>query len=147
MSSESKALPRAAGFTLIETIVALLIVALGMTAVYMQLNLAATDSVYLREKTLASWIGSNRVTELSLQTDWPEPGDSEDDIEFAGLDWHLDIEVSATEVENLRRVDVSVALKDRPDRIIQTVSGLIEPPTSADFPPVNWVNAGRGPRG
>jgi general secretion pathway protein I len=136
-----------AGFTLIETVVALLIVALGMTGVYMQLNQVATNSIYLREKTLASWIASNVVTEYSVQTEWPTLGDRDEEIEYAGLTWLLTIQVSETEVQNLRRVDVSVALEDRPQRIIHKVSGLVEPPMSADFPPVEWREVGRSPRG
>jgi len=135
------------GFTLIETVVALLVVALGMTAVYMQIGQFATTAIVMQDRTLASWIGSNVVTELSLATDWPEPGDSEEEIEYADRVWLVTIEISETEVENLRRADVSVALADRPERVIHMVSGLIEPPIPVNFPPVNWISVGRGPRG
>jgi general secretion pathway protein I len=138
---------RAAGFTLIETVVALMVVALGMTAVYMQIGQFAGNAILMQDKTLASWIGSNIVTELSIALDWPEIGDSEEEIEYANRLWHVTIEISETEVENLRRADVSVALADRPERIIHVVSGLIEPPNPTNFPPVNWISVGRGPRG
>jgi hypothetical protein len=60
----------------------------------------------------------------------------------------VNIVISETEVENLRRADVSVSLADRPERIIHRVSGLIEPPVPQGFPPVNWLSVGRGgPRG
>jgi general secretion pathway protein I len=132
---------------LIETVVALAIVSLGMTAVFMQLNQFASNAIYMQDKTIASWIGSNRVTELSLQAEWPEIGEDEEELEYASREWHLTVEISATDVDNLRRADVSVALADRPERIIHTVSALIEPPAPAGFPPVNWVSVGRGPRG
>jgi general secretion pathway protein I len=135
------------GFTLIETVVALLIVALGMTAVYMQIGQFASTAILMQDKTLASWIGSNVVTELSLARDWPELGDSEEEIEYASRLWLVTIEITETEIENLRRADVSVALSDRPERVIHTVSGLIEPPIPDNFPPVNWISVGRGPRG
>lgn len=135
------------GFTLLETMVALVIVALGMTAVFMQLSQFASSSIYLRDKTIASWIGSNTVTELSIQPNWPELGAEELEVEFASRIWSLRIEISETDVENLRRADVSVALADRPERIIHTVSGLIEPPAPLNFPPVSWQTTQRGPRG
>lgn len=138
---------RAAGFTLIETVVALLIVSLGMTAVFMQLNSFATNAVRMQEKTLASWIGANIVTEISLQPAWPELGDEERDIEYASREWHVTIRISETEVDELRRADVDVALGERPGRIIDTVSGLIEPPAPEGFPPVRWRTAESGPRG
>ena len=137
------------GFTLIEVMVALVIVALGMTAVYMQLGQFARNAIYLRDKTLASWIGSNTVTELSIQPDWPALGEDVRELEFADRLWTLTIEISETEVENLRRADVGVALTDDPERIIHTVSALIEPPVPQGFPPVSWINVqqGEGPRG
>ena len=147
MSRSTERIRTARGFTLIETVVALLIVALGMTAVYMQIGQFATTSILMQDKTLASWIGSNIVTELSLARDWPEIGDSEEEVEYASRRWLVTIEISETEIENLRRADVSVALSDRPERVIHTVSGLIEPPIPDNFPPVNWISVGRGPRG
>ena len=135
------------GFTLLETMVALVVVALGMTAVYLQLNQFAASSIYLRDKTIASWIGSNTVTELSIQSNWPEIGAEELEVEFARRLWHVRIEISETDVDNLRRADVSVSLADDPERIIHSVAGLIEPPVPLNFPPVSWQTTNRGPRG
>ncbi|HUF72892.1 MAG TPA: type II secretion system minor pseudopilin GspI [Gammaproteobacteria bacterium] len=135
------------GFTLIEVMVALVVVTLGMTAVYMQLSQYASNAIYLRDKTLASWIGSNTVTELSIQPDWPETGGEEIEVPFADRLWTVTIEITETEVANLRRADVSVALADRPERIIHTVSALIEPPVPQGFPPVSWFSVSQGPAG
>jgi len=132
------------GFTLIEAVVALLIVALGMMAVYMQVSQYAATAAYIEEKTLASWIASNRLTELSVQPQWPELGESEDDIEFAGRQWHYVVEVSETAVENLRRVDVSVARAETPEKIVHKVSALIEPPPPRGFAPLHWGNGAAG---
>lgn len=150
MSSSRHNIGFGRGFTLIETMVALVIVALGMTAIFMQLSQYASNAIYLRDKTLASWLGSNVATELSIQQQWPDIGDEMQEREFADRIWNLTIEISETEVDNLRRADVSVALADRPDRIIHTVSALIEPPVPVGFPPVTWAavrqaSSGGGP--
>jgi hypothetical protein len=39
---------------------------------------------------------------------------------------------------NLRRVDVSVALADDPERVLDKVSGLVEPPAPAGIMPPRW---------
>ena len=138
----------ACGFTLLESMIALAIVALGMMAVHTQLNRFIVSAVVTEEKTLASWIASNKLTELSVITTWPEIGPLPDDeIEFAQRDWLLETEISETQVENLRRADVRVYLANEPDRLIHTLSALIEPPPPAGFLPVRWFSAEIGAGG
>ena len=128
-----------AGFTLLEAMVALVIVALGMMAVNTQLNRYAAASVFAEEKTLASWIATNKITELSVAGTWPELGDSDEEVDFAGRLWQCRVEVDETPVENLRRVDVSIALADDPERVVHKVSGLVEPPAPRGFLPLRWI--------
>jgi general secretion pathway protein I len=135
------------GFTLIEAMVALAIVALGMIAVNMQLGRYAQSAIRTEEKTLASWIATNKITELSVQKTWPDIGKDEEDVDFAGREWHCRVEVQETPAENLRRVDVSVSLADRPDNVIQKVSGFIEPPLPPGFGGVRWLTSGGGESG
>jgi general secretion pathway protein I len=129
---------RLTGFTLIEVMVALVIVAFGMMAVHTMLNSYAAASVYTEQKTLASWIATNKLTELSIGPTWPPLGDSDEEVEFAGRQWRCEIEVAETPVPNLRRVDVSVRLADDPERVVHTVSALIEPPAPPGFLPPQW---------
>jgi general secretion pathway protein I len=133
---------RHAGFTLIEVMIALAIVALGMTAVQTQLNRYVVTAAVTEEKTLASWIAANELAELSVQPTWPELGSSTDDVEFAQREWRLEIDVSETEVENLRRVDVTVFLVGATEREIHTASALLEPPPPAGYMPVRWLSGG-----
>ncbi len=134
----------AAGFTLIEVMVALVIVALGMIAVNSQLNRYALTARYMEEKTLSSWVASNTLTLLSVDPEWPEIGDFDEEVELAGRLWLVTVEVTATEVENLRRVDVDVALTDQPEIILHRSSGFIEPPVPGGFVPVRWASGGAG---
>jgi general secretion pathway protein I len=129
---------RARGFTLLEAMVALVIVALGMMAVNGQLNRYVVAAALVETKTLASWVATNEITALSVGPEWPGVGDREEDVEFAGRQWRSQIVVSETDVQNLHRVDVSVALADDPERVLHKVSGLIEPPAPAGFLPLEW---------
>jgi general secretion pathway protein I len=127
-----------AGFTLIEALVALAIVALGMMAVISSLERYAANAAYIEQKTLASWIATNKITELSVGPTWPEIGDYDEDVEFAGQQWRCEIEVSETDVDNLRRVDVAVKLLSDPETVVHKVSGLLEPPVPPGFLPPQW---------
>jgi general secretion pathway protein I len=132
------------GFTLFEVLVALVIVSLGMMAVKTQLDRYVLTAIFMENKTLASWIGSNRITEFSIASEWPEIGTSSEEVEFARRRWLLNITITATQVENLRRIDVDVADANAPDTRIQRVSGLVEPPAPRGFAPVQWTALGVG---
>jgi len=115
----------ARGFTLIEVLAALVIVALGMLGVIQAVTQTARNGTYLREKTLAHWIALNVITERRLLPAPPDVSESSDDVEFAGQRWRWTMQVTQTEVESLRRMDVSVRHADRPDaEALVTVTGF-----------------------
>ena len=64
---------RARGFTLIEVLAALVIVALGMLGVIQAVTQTARNGTYLREKTLAHWIAMNLITERLAGVDLRMP--------------------------------------------------------------------------
>ena len=99
---------RACGFTLIEVLAALVIVALGMLGVIQAVTQTARNGTYLREKTLAHWIAMNVITERRLLATPPDVAESSDEVEFAGQRWRWTMRVTQTEVDSLRRMDVSV---------------------------------------
>ena len=113
------------GFTLIEVLAALVIVALGMLGVIQAVTQTARNGTYLRDKTLAHWIAMNVITERRLLPSPPDVSESTEDVEFAGQRWRWTMNVTQTEVESLRRMDVSVRPADRPDsEALVTVTGF-----------------------
>jgi len=116
---------RTRGFTLIEVLAALVIVALGMLGVIQAVTQTARNGTYLREKTFAHWIALNLVTERRLAQSAPEVSESSEEIEFAGRRWRWNMRVTQTGVESLRRMDVSVRPVDAPDgTALATVTGF-----------------------
>jgi general secretion pathway protein I len=116
---------RTRGFTLIEVLAALVIVALGMLGVIEAVTQSARNGTYLREKTLAHWIALNVITEKRLQPEPPPVTESSGDVEFAGQRWRWSMLVTQTQVASLRRMDVSVRPADAADSsALATVTGF-----------------------
>jgi general secretion pathway protein I len=103
---------RAHGFTLIEVLVALAIVAIGMAAVLGALTSSADTVSYLRDKTFAQWVALNRIATVRLSGQLQSVGNSDGDTDFAGRSWHWRQEVTATEVPGVMRIDVKVRPAD-----------------------------------
>ncbi len=118
-------LSRAGGFTLIEVMVALVIAALGLSAVITMSAGAIDNANVFRDRALALYVGLNVITELRLSDEFPDPGDTEDEVELADRDWFWRAEISETESAALRRVEVSVASAETPDTPIRTVVGFV----------------------
>lgn len=98
------------GFTLIEVLAALVIVSLGMLGVIQAVGQTASNSVYLRDKTLAHWIAMNKLTEVRLSASPPAIDESSDEIDYAGRRWRWTMEVQETPIDSMRRIDVRVSL-------------------------------------
>lgn len=96
------------GFTLIEVLAALVIVALGMLGAIEAVNQSTRNATYLREKTIAHWIAMNIVTEQRLQSEAPPTADQNGELDFANERWHWTLKVTQTAVQSMRRLDVSV---------------------------------------
>ena len=136
---------RARGFTLIEVLAALVIVALGMLGVIEAVTQSARNGAYLREKTLAHWIALNVITEKRLQPEPPPVAESSADVEFAGQRWRWSMQVTQTQVSSLRRMDVSVRPADAPDSsALATVTGFYGTAIgAAGGSQLNWSGAGK----
>ena len=131
------------GFTLVEVLVALAIVAVGMLAVFKVIGDTANNVSYLRDRSFAAWIADNRLTELRLTGEMPSVDETRGDLEFAGRRWHWVQKVAATPVDGLRRVDVSVRRDDDAEgTALISMAGFIGAAAAATGPSNTFWNAG-----
>jgi general secretion pathway protein I len=100
------------GFTLIEVLVALAIVAIGMAAVLEALTSSANTALYLQEKTFAEWVALNRMETVRLSGAVPASGTSDDTIDYAGRSWEWQQKVTDTRIQGMRQIEIDVRPAD-----------------------------------
>lgn len=116
---------RARGFTLLEVMVALTIVSIGLIAAFNGVIQMAHSTTTLRERAFADWIAMNQITEIRIGGEFPDVGRFDGDTEFAGREWRWEAAVTETGVEDLRRIDMTVAYLESPGDTISIVTGFI----------------------
>ena len=128
--------------------VALAVVAIGLVAASSSIATITANGLYLRDKTLGHWIAMNKLAEMRLAEAWPATGKSDDDIDYAGLSWHWTAEVTPTDVESLRRVDLTVAVKNEDDeRVVARLAGFVGQPRVGGGMPTAWTGSVAAPGG
>ncbi|MEM6638671.1 MAG: type II secretion system minor pseudopilin GspI [Pseudomonadota bacterium] len=120
-------LRRDRGFTLVEVMVALIIVSLAGAAVVKQLVQSARNTRQVQMRTVGMWIAQNKVAELRIVNGLPSTGRDDGDIEYAGQDWVWEstVEPPNDQVQNFLRIDVTVALASNPDQIVADAVGFV----------------------
>ena len=77
-----------AGFTLLEVMVALTIIAISLGALLSTSGAQATSVGYLKQKTLAHWVAVNELTQIRINKEFPDLGDKKDSTNMANHDWY-----------------------------------------------------------
>src|SRR5699024_2361366 len=122
---------RTAGFTLIEILVALAVLAIALGAVIAAAGRYADNAAYLREKTLATWVARNRLAQFMLAPSWPDTGHSGGDARMGEKRWWWRAEVSQTPDPMLRRIDVEVR-SSKDGSPVTSLSGFAGPHPTPD---------------
>ena len=115
------------GFTLIEILVAVAILAIALAAILAGMARYVDNANYIRQKTIAIWVAHNQLTEMTTQPSWPDTGTSNGNVEMAGLKWKWLAEVKTTPDEHLRRIDINIQREDS-DATLATLSGFMGQP-------------------
>ena len=111
-------------FTLLEVMVALLIVAITMGAIVDSGGSSARNTAHLTQKTIASWIAQNEVSLYRAKRTWNNVSEVKGEVDMADASWQWKMKISNTDDPSLRRIDVDVYLGDDDD-IKASATGFI----------------------
>ena len=96
------------GFTLLEVLVALVIVGTALGACLRAVGSLSNNNLAMREKTLATWSAENRLAHIRLDAEWPAIGTNIFDCSQGDVHLICTEQVTALANPNFRRVEVSV---------------------------------------
>ena len=111
------------GFTLIEVLVALVIVAIALGAGIKAAGALTGNADRLAQVSAAQWCAENMLTELRLTQQFPDIGESPFSCEQLGRTYAGKLRVGATPNPLFRRVDADVA--DDEGRPMLTLSTIM----------------------
>ena len=100
------------GFTLVEVMVALAVVAIALPALLVTLNQHVDATGYLRDKSMAQMVAANKFEELRILSRAGQSllqGKESGVSSMAGRQWYWWLESQPTEANNFYRVAIDVA--------------------------------------
>lgn len=122
---------RRKGFTLVEVMVALAVVAVALPALLFTLDQQIDGTGYLRERSRAQWVAANRLAEirlLAVQSGALDAGRANGETEMAGVVWYWSTVIEQTQVPGFFRIDIKVASEPGENaNSLTTLSAFLSP--------------------
>ncbi|MDJ0807235.1 MAG: type II secretion system minor pseudopilin GspI [Gammaproteobacteria bacterium] len=116
------------GFTLLEVLVALSVLAIALASIIKVSANQAVNTEHLRDKTLAHWVAMNQIAQLQLTRQWPPAGKKRGTEEMGLHEWHWQRIVSNTPDSRVRRIQFNVFRhRDDESPVTQLSSFLTQP--------------------
>lgn len=103
------------GFTLLEVLIALAILAVSATAIIRQTGNSMSQLSSLENKTIATLMAETTLDKLIASEAFPPLGRSTEMVTFNATEWQINIAVTATSEPWLRKVSVAVSQRTHPD--------------------------------
>ena len=116
------------GFTLLEILVALAIVAIGLAAAVRATAHVTAGTESARMRLLASWVAQDRLAEQIARANFPAPGTATGSSTQGPFRFAWRETVSQTTEPVLRQIDIAVGAAEQPDYVLARLTGfLVEP--------------------
>lgn len=105
----------ARGFTLLEVLIALAVLAVSAAAVLRQTQLGVQQQAVLELKSTAMWIADDELAGLLARPQWPDIGRNMHKVMVRGQEWEITSDVQTTPEPTLRKIEVGVNVPDQPE--------------------------------
>lgn len=115
------------GFTLLEVLVALAILAVALAAAARAGSIATDSAGDLKTRLLAGWVAQNRLAEHIARRSFPPAGKNEGSESQAGFNFRWRENVSDTPNPAFRKIEIKVFPVDDSDRVLATLSAYLNP--------------------
>jgi general secretion pathway protein I len=122
MSRDRPRRARVRGFTMIEVLVALAIIAVALAAALRASAMLAADEAGLHRRLMAGWSADNTLARLYLSREWPNVGSRSFDCSQGNQPLQCTERVSATPNPLFRRVEVVVTVPGEDGVLAQLVT-------------------------
>lgn len=113
------------GFTLIEIMVALAIIAITLGAIIENTTASNRNAQYLRDKSIAGWVAMNQISLVRAKREWTNVSNKKGIVDMAGRQWEWKLNVQKTDDENVRRLTVDVYAEDDDRQALASVTGFL----------------------
>jgi general secretion pathway protein I len=110
------------GFTMIEVLVALAIIAVALSASLRAVGSLASGEADLHRRLLAGWSADNALAQLRLSHAWPSVGSTSFECSQGNLPLMCTENVTSTPNPVFRRVEVMVTMPGRSGNLAQMVT-------------------------
>jgi general secretion pathway protein I len=113
------------GFTLLETLVALAIMAIALAAVMRATGAGTNHAEAMRMRIVADWVAQNRLAQHAARGEFLPPGIQNGEETQAGIRLLWKEEISATPNPAFRRIEVSVYAPEDSEFTLRRLSGFL----------------------
>ena len=116
---------RGSGFTLVEILVALAILAVALAAGMRSVAQSSDAATLLKQRTLALWVAQNRLAAAQLANPWPATGTRAGSAEQARTQFVWRETVEGTPNPGFRKIEITVADPASPDYVLARLVGYL----------------------
>lgn len=116
---------KTSAFTLLEVMIALVVISVTMGAIITSAGNSASIAARLKQKTVANWVAQNQIALYRAKKTWASSASSNTSgaVTMLDVEWHWQMKVRQTDNPLIRRIDVDVYLNE--DDIIASATGYI----------------------